>query len=185
MQSNSINHPSRLWFHLGLCLGFLGSACAEPAAFRDAPSHEELSLKLRKMEQEDPMKKFEAATGEDPSLNLPTDLFDKSEIICFGGLMTLVPKRAIIHVPKDLESRLRPEDGARIVGWLEFLAANRNWVSTQEVTRAQAEGKEPFPEETAKSLASSRGLVVAVYQGGPISVLAPASPAAAEDAAGR
>ncbi|HEY8960712.1 MAG TPA: hypothetical protein VIM57_00815, partial [Luteolibacter sp.] len=48
-------------------------------------------------------------------------------------------------------------------------------IKTMEVTRAQAEGKEPFTEEMAKSLENSSAIVVATFSGDPISVL-PAPP---------
>ena len=153
---------------------------------RDAATHEQLERTLRKMNAIDPMKKLEAAVGEDPSkVNQPVDLLESSDIVCFNGLATLVPKRAILGVPKHLQERLKLAPGARIVGWLEFLAANRGWITTVEVTRAQAEGNDALAEEISDRISKSNNLVVATYLKGPISVLPlkeadPAVPATAK-----
>ena len=46
-----------------------------------------------------------------------------------------------------------------------------------EVSRPQAEGNVPIDPKIAESIAKSSNLVVATYQGGPISVLPPKAPA--------
>jgi len=148
---------------------------AEPE-FRDAATQEELVAKLRDMQSRDPMKELPTATGEDPAKNLPSDLISQSDIICHGGLLTLVPKNAVVHIPQGLEPRLLPQDGARIVTWLEFLNANRNWITTIDVTLPQAQGLEPLSESTLKSIASSRSIILAFYRGSPISLLPPKEP---------
>lgn len=159
----------------GLAVVFL--ACPLAASeMRDAATHEQLSQKLQQMEQSDPMKNLKPAQGEDPAKNLPKDLVSQSDIISFAGKTTLVPKRAIIRVPKNYADRLRFEEGSKILGWADFYAANRGWITTVEVTRVQAEGKEPIAEDTVKVFEKSGNLVVAVYQGGPISMLPAAQP---------
>jgi hypothetical protein len=66
---------------------------------------------------------------------------------------------------------MKLEPNAKIVSWADFFAANRGWISTVEVSRVQAEGNKPLAEESQKFMSTSRNLVVATYQGGPISVL--------------
>ncbi len=146
-------------------------------AMRDAATHQQLALTLRKSQQEDPMKNMAPTQGEDPSKNLPKDLISQSDIICFQGMATLVPKRAILQIPESCTERLTITPGAKIVGWADFFAANRGWITTVEISREQAEGKEPITEDTRKQLTQCRNLVVATYQGGPISMLPPATPA--------
>jgi hypothetical protein len=144
-----------------------------PTEMRDAATHEQLALTLRKSQQEDPMKNMAPTQGEDPSKNLPKDLISQSDIVCFRGMATLVPKRAILQIPENCAERLKITPGAKIVGWAEFFAANRGWITTVEISRVQAEGKEPLAEDTRKQLTECRSLVVATYQGGPISLLPP------------
>jgi hypothetical protein len=158
----------------GIIMVLTAAAAAETKApaMRDAATHEQLALALRKADQMDPMKNLPAAKGEDPSVaNRPKDLLSQSDIISFRGLATLVPKRAILQIPKSCEERIKLEPGAKIVSWADFYAANRGWISTVEVSRVQAEGNKPLAEDSQKLLSTSRNLVVATYQGGPISVL--------------
>ena len=114
---------------------------AEAPAMRDAVTHDGLVLTLRQAEQNDPMKKLKAAKGEDPSgKNRPKSLLSESDIISFGGLATLVPKRAILQIPESCAGRLKIEAGAKIVSWSDFYAQNRGWITTVEISREQAEG---------------------------------------------
>ncbi|MCX6878857.1 MAG: hypothetical protein NTW21_34355 [Verrucomicrobia bacterium] len=159
------------WVGLAVLAAMAARGTAEVPVMRDAATHEQLALTLRKAQQEDPMKRLPASKGEDPSQNLPKDLLSQSDIICFGGIATLVPKRAILQIPESCTARLKIEPGARIVGWADFFAANRGWITTIEISRVQAEGKEPIAGDTQEMMAKCRNLVVATYQGGPISML--------------
>ncbi len=140
--------------------------------YRDAATHDQLALELRKMERRDPMRNREAVTGADPSkVNRPVDLLKQSDMISFGGYATLVPKRAILSVPQNYQRYLTLEPGAKIIGWRDFYRKNRNWITTIEVVRAEAEGNQKMPEKTLEKVAKSTNLVVATCHGGPISVL--------------
>lgn len=147
--------------------------------FRDAATHEQLVKKLKRSDQYDPMKNLKTAEGEDPSKhNQPLNLLEQSDVICFNGLATLVPKRAILATPSSHKDRLTIQPGARIVGWSDFYAQNRGWITTVEVSRVQAEGNHPMNEETTERIGKSRNLIVATFSGGPISVLPLKQPAA-------
>lgn len=151
-------------------------AHAAPMQMRDAATHEQLSQKLRVMEQADPMKKLPVSKCEDPSKNLPKDLISQSDMISFGGMTTLVPKMAILQIPKAYADRIKYVPGTQITSWSDFYALNRGWITTVEISRVQAEGKEPLPEATTKVLSKSGNLIVATYMGGPISKLPPKTP---------
>ena len=139
---------------------------------QEAMTHEQLVLQYRKAQLDDPMKKLEKATGEDPSVvNRPPSLLATSDFITYGSLTTLVPKKAIIRVPKNLAERVNSANLTRFVSWVDFHAANRGWITTIEVSRIQAEGNAPLAEETQKHMEQVGNLVVATYQGGPISLL--------------
>ncbi|MDP3850891.1 MAG: hypothetical protein Q8Q59_10330 [Luteolibacter sp.] len=139
---------------------------------RDAATHDQIVRALRHSEQHDPMKDLIQASGEDPSKsNQPVNLLEQSDIISFGGLATLVPKRAILATPTNHKERLTLQPGSRIVGWAEFYALNRGWITTVEVSRVQAEGNLDLAEETRERIGKSSNLVVATCLGGPISVL--------------
>lgn len=101
----------------------------------------------------------------------PVSLIARSEILNRGNVATLVPKRAVLHVPADLRGTLGLPDNPRLVSWPEFLAQNRAWIRTIEVSRAQAEGQSPLDESVVEMFKDCRQVVVATYQTGPISVL--------------
>jgi len=151
-------------------------ASAEPQkpVMRDAATHEQLSKALLKVQENDPMKNMKPSEAKsDPSKkNQPAqDLFSQSDVICFRGYATLVPKRAVIQKPKNLEERLVLVNGAKIVSWPVFYKENRGWITAIEVSRSQAEGNAPLAEDVVKMMEGNSNLIVATYQGGPISVL--------------
>lgn len=181
------------WIAISL-LGALTASANPP--MRDATTHDQLSLQYRKAAQEDPMRKLPAAKsgepvkvgdsekGNEPTKNAdvvknaepakpapPPSLLAQSDIICFNGMATLVPKRAIMQIPKNLADRLKYLPGSKLMGWRDFYALNRGWITTVEVSRIQAEGNSPLAEETHKKIVKSGNLIVATYQGGPISLL--------------
>lgn len=148
------------------------SAFPQKPAFRDAATHEQLEKRLKYMQSREPMSKLAPAEGKDPAKANPTaDFLKESDIICFNGVATFVPKRAILATPANLKDRLGMKPGARVVTWTEFLTLNRGWVNTVEVDRPQAEGNKIMEEEVTDRIAKSTNLVVATYKGGPISVL--------------
>lgn len=139
---------------------------------RDAAKQEDLILKFRAAEQDDPMRHMVVSNLEDPSkVNQPMSLIATSDILCFGRLAVLVPKRAIIQIPPKLADRLKLSPGSQLVSWADFYAANRGWITTVEVSRAQAEGKLDLEKETHERISKCGNLVVATYLTGPISVL--------------
>lgn len=161
-----------------ICLATASICAAQTAApqktvMREAATHEELAARLHNVEAEDPMKKLKPSEEPDPASSLPKDIIGRSDILCFGGLATIVPKQAILFTPSNYADRLGIRPGAKVVTWSDFYAANRGWITTQEITMAQAEGKEPLPEKVAERLTKGGNLVIATLQGGPISKLAP------------
>jgi hypothetical protein len=106
-------------------------------------------------------------------------LMSRSDVLSFGGLMTLVPKRSILYQPPDLANRVNQnQPGNKIVGWLDFLQSNRGWITTVEVSIAQAEGRVPIDEKVVELYNKGTNLVVATYKRGPISVLPQRTPEA-------
>lgn len=138
--------------------------------YRDVVTHQQLAERTRKAV--DPMTKMNVIKADDPSkANQPVNLLEQSDIICFNGIATLVPKRAIISAPKKYKDRYKFTDGSKIVTFPAFYAQNRGWVTSLEVSRKQAEGVDGFDEKTTEFIEESGNLIVATYRGGPISVL--------------
>jgi len=159
--------------------GQAGAQAPQQQVMRDAVTHEDLVAQARKAAQEKIVPTFKPPVGEDRvALTRPKSLLESSDIICFSGMATLVPKGAILHTPKGVASRIGMQDGARFVSWGDFLNANRGWIVASSVSRAQAEGQEALSEALVKTFEKEARLVVAVFNEGPISVLPVKTPAA-------
>jgi hypothetical protein len=157
------------------------AAAQQPARklpMRDAATHDQIVEAGRQAAEADKAKApvFKPLTPEElehQKKKEPRSLLGSSDILCFGGRATLVPKRAMIHVPKSLTGRIGMQEGVKIVTFVDFLADNRAWITTTPVTRRQAEGKEPLSESLIKSFEKESRIVVATLLEGPISVLPP------------
>ena len=172
--------PSK--FILAASFGILSAGAAEEeccgngaggAVFRDAATHDDLARVVAA--KVDPIVELpvavvtEEAKAAEPQR--PKSIIERSEILNSSGVVTLVPKRAVIHIPPSLSGTLGWPQGAKLVRWEEFFRNNRSWIRTVEVTRSQAEGLSPLPQSVIESFAKSSQLIVATYQGGPISVM--------------
>jgi hypothetical protein len=156
---------------------------------RDTATHDQLSQSLRMVQQRDPIHDLGPAIGkteEDPSKPLASrDLIKDSTILCYRGYLTLVPKRAVLHLPEALKDRFEAKDKVKVVSWNGFFQVNRGWIRAVEVTREQAMGQAPMSEEVVKSFQEGNSAVIATFKGGPISVLpyvAPETPKEGETA---
>jgi hypothetical protein len=165
---------------LGCLHGSLQAQQSGKVKMRDSASHDSLSQKLRMAQQVNEFADLGPAKGNtevDPSVeNSKRDLIKSSTIIAFNGRLTLVPKRAVLHIPEKLEDRIGEKPNVQVQNFQDFYKYNRGWIRTMEVTRPQALGHVPFDEETLTAIKESSSLVVATYKGGPISVLPPKDP---------
>lgn len=161
-----------VWATMGLALVVGMQALGAPPVMRDAATHQQLLDQQRREAAQDPMAGMTPCHDPDPALaNAPKDLLGQSDILCFGGMATLVPKRALLGVPGKFKSRTKIEEGARILTWVEFLAKNSAWITTVEVTPDEAAGRELLSQKTLQQVAECGTVVVATFLGGPVSVL--------------
>lgn len=161
--------PGIFWFGLNVVL-----SAAEPSRqVVDIVTADELAKQRKTAPQYEQGKEFQPSENtEDPSKkNVVSDIVSQSDILSYAGYTTLVPKHAIVHRPAGFEDRYVFKPGTKVVNWPAFYQANRGWITVIEITRAQAEGNVPLAEEVQEMLRKSTSLVVAVYQGDPISLL--------------
>lgn len=166
-------------------LGFLSVLSCAPlaaqsgvtakVAMKDPVNHNQLSNSLRMAQQADPVRNLGPAIGkadEDPAKrNASRDLIKDSTILCYRGFLTLVPKRAVLHLPEKLTDRFKEQPNIKVQSWQDFYLANRGWIRTVEVTREQAMGQTPLSEDLVETFKTSASAVIATFKGGPISVL--------------
>lgn len=181
MNSTSLKKPF-IAMVLGSCV--IGSVNAAETKvpnrppMRKAPTNEDLVLQLRKQEQERASRPAVTAppSQDVTTIESPNNLMSRSEVLCYGGALTLVPKRAVLQYPEKYADRLKAIPGSNVLVFSDFYAANKNWITTYEISRAQAQGKEPLPEDARASMSKTGNLIVATFQGNPIELMPPANP---------
>ncbi|MFD2256946.1 hypothetical protein ACFSSA_09680 [Luteolibacter algae] len=94
----------------------------------------------------------------------------QSEILSDGQYWTLVPKGAVLFIPEKQTQNVGARPVGTLLQWRDFLARNPAWVSTHETSFDQASGESPIPEEKIEYWKKQDRVIVAVHQGGPISV---------------
>ncbi|MDF1740155.1 MAG: hypothetical protein P1U86_13415 [Verrucomicrobiales bacterium] len=173
------------YFHLLTALAFSAAPfyteAEQPAQqskvmnMREVTSNNALSQRLRMAQQKDPIRDLGPPKGNlevDPAKKTASrDLIKSSTIISYNGLLTLVPKKSVLFTPEKLSDRIGEKPNVKVKNFQEFFSANRGWIRTIEVSRDQALGHVPFSEAIIKSIGESNSIVIATYQGGPISVL--------------
>lgn len=100
-------------------------------------------------------------------------VYQNAHILANRGLHTVVPLRSIIYLPTKDKANLVEIPSGKFRFWPDFLAKNRSWLTTYEVTLDQAKGLKPIPEEKIEELAKINRTVIATYRRNPISVRPP------------
>lgn len=128
--------------------------------------------KLSQLQQASPMTRLEKPVEGEVKVSRPDDqsIVKNSIILHDGKNWTLVPRGAVIFLPDAMKSRVDVKPVGNLLAFADFLARNRNWITTNEVSFNQAAGSEALPAERAVFWAKQDKVVIAVHQAGPISV---------------
>lgn len=94
-----------------------------------------------------------------------------SSFLSSDGMCTMLPKGSIIYCPEELEAKCVKAPTGKLTPWQGFLASHGSWVRLVEVTEDQVQGKAKIPDETLKIYRESKMMVIATFQGSPITVL--------------
>ena len=97
-------------------------------------------------------------------------IISQSEILHDGEYWTLVPKGAVLHIPAQHASNVGSRPIGTLLQWSEFLAKNPAWIQARETSFDEASGEAEFPEAHVAHWPKQDRVIVAVHQGGPISV---------------
>lgn len=108
------------------------------------------------------------------------DLEKNSEFITFDGVVTLVPKGAILYAPERYSSSVITMMKGRFMLWSEFSARYRAVVGPFEVSIEEASGKAEINPERLEAARKNGTILVATMNQNPVSVnrAAPATSAA-------
>lgn len=134
---------------------------------------------LAKLQKNSPMTSLKQPAKDEVPVTRPAgqSIIKQSSILHDGTNWTLVPKGAVIFIPAPLKGRVDVSPVGTLLSWADFLAKNRGWITTTDVSFDQAAGNQLMPAERAAFWAKQDKIVIAVHQNGPISVrIAPESP---------
>jgi hypothetical protein len=105
--------------------------------------------------------------------SIKSTLLENSIIISDGAMFTLVPVGSVLNLPPSLRNRVIQKPEGSFTLWPSFLKRNASWLSAREVPLKMAKGDTKAGEPILREVARESRLVVAVYKGGPISILEP------------
>ena len=144
-------------------------ALATPLMAADVEISPEALAAIRKAS---PMAKLEQPKeGEAKVIRADSQsLINESVLLHDGTHWTLVPKGAVVHIPKIMKDRVTAKPVGTLLTWTEFLSQNQGWISTCEVSFEQASGKIPLDPKKVEFWQKQDKIMVAVHLGGPISV---------------
>ncbi|BDS08511.1 hypothetical protein NT6N_35510 [Oceaniferula spumae] len=152
------------------CL-FIPHASAEEAdkpTPKKRPSHADLVKKKAELDKEAPKL---TPVEEKAALKVKKrSLIGNSTLLANNGQWTLVPKGAVLYVPKQLQDKVVQAPSGYLVDWKTFLRKNHGWLHLYSVNMTQAQGKDKVSPEAIKAYTSIGKVVVATCSGGPISV---------------
>lgn len=144
-----------------------GACCLSAVEPGKRLTREELS-ELRAKATERSERLQPTAPVADQSHPSQASILDTSVILTSGRNWTFVPKGAVVLVPELYEAQVGQAPKGEFLQFNDFLNRNRGWLTTLNVTLAQARGKEPVKEATNEALVKSGRVVVTVCKGGPV-----------------
>ncbi len=112
----------------------------------------------------------QALEGTPVRTSADQSIISQSEILHDGVNWTIVPKGAVLFVPQWTKNRVGARPVGNLLPWIEFLTKNPSWVSTHETSFEQAAGESPLPAAKVDFWQKQDRVIIAVHQGGPISV---------------
>jgi len=146
----------------------------QPAAPQKAPTHSDILKKRAAILEKKNTK--ETTQGYTPKVIPPLQkkkkgLIERSTLLAYNGEWTLLPKKAVLHTPDHLKDKIVTTPGKlKIVKWPTFLRKNHGWIHTHPISKEQATAKEKINEEAIKAYKTIGKMVVATYNGKPISI---------------
>ena len=152
---------------------------AEPPAQEKAPAREVISEeRLRLNAAGVPNLKAQLATQTKPLTSkapaVQSTLWSRSIILTDGDYFTLIPVGSILHLPPEHRAHIVAQPTGEFTFWPNFLKKNAAWLEAKEVSLEMSRGDEKAAKALFLSVARHPRALVAVYKGGPITVLEPA-----------
>ncbi|MBJ07149.1 MAG: hypothetical protein CMO40_08570 [Verrucomicrobiaceae bacterium] len=161
-----------------------GNATSKHIEVRSLPTHEQILELQRPRNPELRDKTVRLADLQRPQLKKSAEqsaeaakrresLVKRSTIVSGVAGWTIVPRGSVLSTPTRFTKRINGTRNGKLVSWRDFYAKNSSWIRLLPVTIEQATGQNPLTEQYMDSLKNTGLLVVAVCEGGPISVRLP------------
>lgn len=109
-------------------------------------------------------------------------LVGMSTLLAARGHWALVPKGAVIHIPKKLQAKVVTKPQGTLQDWPVFLRENAGWIHLFPVDLEIARGKKTIGEKQMKAYKTMGKMVIATSGGYPVSVAPKALVPPAKDA---
>jgi len=101
-------------------------------------------------------------------------LVGMSTLLAARGHWALVPKGAVIHIPKHLKEKIVSKPQGTLQDWPVFLRENAGWIHLFPVDLEIARGNKTVDEKEMKAYKTMGKMVIATSGGYPVSVAAKA-----------
>lgn len=170
-----------LWTLLG---GELSAQAQEPAAaaqgsIRRGPSRDVVDEKSLRQQADEAAKLRDLVAAQTRPLyerapSTESSLSTASLFVFDGECYTILPVGSVLSLPPALRSRVVDKPQGDVLLWPDFFARNGAWLGAREVTLELSRGDTKATAALMRELSAETRLVVAVYQGCPITVLEPA-----------
>ena len=98
------------------------------------------------------------------------EIYKISDVLCDRDVYTMVPKSAVIHVPRGMEHKLKREKGMRYVSFKQFMRNNCVWMHKMQVSVSEAKGDSAIDPLRLERLKKLGKVVIAVHKSEPISM---------------
>lgn len=105
--------------------------------------------------------------------SMESSLYRKSVILYDGVHHTVVPVGSVLQLPAGYRNRVVEKPVGSFTFWPSFLERNAAWLGAWEVPLRMAEGDAETAKKVLAATAKDPRVLVAVYRGGPITILEP------------
>lgn len=166
----------------GILLGGRFSASAEEPALaaqgvtRRGPSRDAVDEKSLRQKADQAAKLMDVVASQTRPLyqkapSAESSLSTASLFVFDGEYYTILPVGSVLSLPPGLRSRVVTKPQGDVLLWPDFFTRNGAWLGAREVTLELSRGDTKAMAALMRELSAETRLVVAVYQGCPITVL--------------
>jgi len=93
---------------------------------------------------------------------------DAIHLITWQGMSSMLPKAAVLSLPKNLENRFGTVMAEKFVSFSEFHNVNKNWITTLPITAQQLKGDGKLDLVKLEQLKKNGTIVISTYNGEPV-----------------